>query len=388
MTARSQRFQRGPIAGAVPRRTAPPAEADRAGARPRPAGIGAVLRQARESLGLSYAEAERETRIPRYHLQALEEERFDAFLARVYVRGFLRIYSQFLNLDSSGLLPLLPAEGPVEEERLPSLSRLGRPRGPKEAARARRDPAERDAAFLTEASLQASATMAPSIEPDDASAGRMRLSFQTDPGIQRPSRLDPLGRLGWPERTGAPGSEARRDARPSEPAPDLHQFSADPDPDPDQLVRERPLLPRSRSRRRNVAWTVVELPEDVRAFFSSRALPGIFAVTLGLLVFYAFVLAAGGRDVNPSVLAASNRAAAPVAATALQATPSLPRGQMPDLQGNDLQAAQSTLGQRGIVPVVVEQSTTGTLSGHVLSQTPAAGASLRTDTPVLLVVGQ
>lgn len=62
-------------------------------------GIGPALRDAREQTGKTLDEASRDTKIRAEYLQALEGESFDALLGDVYVRGFLRSYSQYLGLD-------------------------------------------------------------------------------------------------------------------------------------------------------------------------------------------------------------------------------------------------------------------------------------------------
>ena len=51
-------------------------------------------------------DAERDTRISRRYLQALETEQFDVIPAPVYARGFLRSYSQYLGLDPQEMLAL------------------------------------------------------------------------------------------------------------------------------------------------------------------------------------------------------------------------------------------------------------------------------------------
>lgn len=66
--------------------------------------LGDLLREARESRGLSLERVEEATRIRRVFLEALEEERFDALPGEVYVRGFLRNYARFLGLDPEELL--------------------------------------------------------------------------------------------------------------------------------------------------------------------------------------------------------------------------------------------------------------------------------------------
>jgi len=68
--------------------------------------LGTRLREARESRGISFEQAEKETRIRRAFLQALEEERYDALPEDVYARGFIRNYARYLGLDAEELLTL------------------------------------------------------------------------------------------------------------------------------------------------------------------------------------------------------------------------------------------------------------------------------------------
>lgn len=76
-------------------------------------GIGERLIEAREQRGLSLEDAERDTRISRRYLQALEDERFDIIPAPVYARGFLRSYSQYLGLETAPLLARFPQDTPA-----------------------------------------------------------------------------------------------------------------------------------------------------------------------------------------------------------------------------------------------------------------------------------
>jgi cytoskeletal protein RodZ len=62
------------------------------------------LRAAREEKGLSIAEVAEATRIPQAYLEAVEEGAFDQFTSPLHLRGFLRNYALFLNLDSQEIL--------------------------------------------------------------------------------------------------------------------------------------------------------------------------------------------------------------------------------------------------------------------------------------------
>jgi cytoskeleton protein RodZ len=62
--------------------------------------IGDDLRKARESLGLSIADVERQIRIREFYLFAIEQGNFDDLPSTVQGRGMLSNYATFLNLDS------------------------------------------------------------------------------------------------------------------------------------------------------------------------------------------------------------------------------------------------------------------------------------------------
>ncbi|MEX0990726.1 MAG: helix-turn-helix transcriptional regulator [Actinomycetota bacterium] len=67
-------------------------------------GIGTALRRAREHRAKTIDEVSRDTHIRVEYLTALETESFDAISEDVYVRGFLRSYSQYLGLDADKVL--------------------------------------------------------------------------------------------------------------------------------------------------------------------------------------------------------------------------------------------------------------------------------------------
>ncbi|MCA9933438.1 MAG: helix-turn-helix domain-containing protein [Ardenticatenaceae bacterium] len=66
--------------------------------------LGHVLREARETKGLTLAQVEEQTRINRRFLEALENGDYQALPTPVHVRGFLRNYARFLGLDPQPLL--------------------------------------------------------------------------------------------------------------------------------------------------------------------------------------------------------------------------------------------------------------------------------------------
>lgn len=73
--------------------------------------LGKTLSQARLARGLTLLDVERDTRISRRYLDALEREDFAVFPAPVYQRAFLRTYAQYLGLDANELLRLFPQKG-------------------------------------------------------------------------------------------------------------------------------------------------------------------------------------------------------------------------------------------------------------------------------------
>lgn len=62
-------------------------------------GLGELLRQTRESRGLSLKDVAQATKIREYYLKAIEEEQFDKLPGDVYAKGFIGSYADFLGLD-------------------------------------------------------------------------------------------------------------------------------------------------------------------------------------------------------------------------------------------------------------------------------------------------
>jgi transcriptional regulator with XRE-family HTH domain len=83
--------------------------------------IGAQLRQAREAMGVSTSEAASVTRIKVQHIEAMESNDFAVMAAPIYVKGFLRIYGEYLGLDPEMLVARYmqqsgPAPSPLAKE--------------------------------------------------------------------------------------------------------------------------------------------------------------------------------------------------------------------------------------------------------------------------------
>lgn len=77
---------------------------------PHGGGAGAQLRAARQSLNLDIAQVAAETRIPRRHLEAIEEGEFEALPSRAYAIGFSRTFAKAVGLDAAAITDAVRAE--------------------------------------------------------------------------------------------------------------------------------------------------------------------------------------------------------------------------------------------------------------------------------------
>jgi cytoskeletal protein RodZ len=75
-----------------------------------PVDVGGTLKKARTQRGLSLESVQQKTRIPRKFLESLENNRFQDLPATVYLRGFLRTYCEFLDVEFEPLWSRLNAE--------------------------------------------------------------------------------------------------------------------------------------------------------------------------------------------------------------------------------------------------------------------------------------
>ena len=66
--------------------------------------VGSTLRSAREKRGLTIKDIENETSIRSAYIDALEKGNYDALPSEVYVKGFIRNYAEFLNLNPDSLV--------------------------------------------------------------------------------------------------------------------------------------------------------------------------------------------------------------------------------------------------------------------------------------------
>src|SRR5574338_970935 len=72
--------------------------------------VGEQLRAAREEKGLSLEDIAAQTRIPRRHLESLENSDWDALPAPTYTIGFAKSYASAIGLDRTEIGDQLRAE--------------------------------------------------------------------------------------------------------------------------------------------------------------------------------------------------------------------------------------------------------------------------------------
>ena len=73
-------------------------------------GPGATLRAAREALRLDLSQVAAETRIPLRHLEAIEDDNFEALPSRAYAIGFSRTFAKAVGLDPAVITDAVRAE--------------------------------------------------------------------------------------------------------------------------------------------------------------------------------------------------------------------------------------------------------------------------------------
>ncbi|HVJ49516.1 helix-turn-helix domain-containing protein [Desulfitobacterium sp.] len=77
------------------------------------AGEGQLLQAARENKRWSLIEAEEATKIRVRYLEAMEKENYEILPGTTYIKGFLRTYSKYLDLNSEDILELYKESEPV-----------------------------------------------------------------------------------------------------------------------------------------------------------------------------------------------------------------------------------------------------------------------------------
>ncbi|UTH72562.1 RodZ domain-containing protein [Chromobacterium sp. IIBBL 290-4] len=79
---------------------------------PKPRGIGATLKAAREAAGLGLGEVADRLKLSLRQLEAIERDDFDALPGATFVRGFVRNYARFLEVDPEPLMEALEQHFP------------------------------------------------------------------------------------------------------------------------------------------------------------------------------------------------------------------------------------------------------------------------------------
>jgi cytoskeleton protein RodZ len=85
-----------------------------------PASLGRMLREARESLGLSVAEVADQIKFAPRQIEALEADDFKHLPELAFLRGFVRSYAKILNQDAQTLLAALPQKKVAAAELMPA----------------------------------------------------------------------------------------------------------------------------------------------------------------------------------------------------------------------------------------------------------------------------
>jgi cytoskeleton protein RodZ len=307
--------------------------------------LGTLLVRAREARGLTLEDAERDTRISRRYLQALETEQFEAIPAPVYARGFLRSYSQYLGLDPQEMLALFPRDDdhaqaqPVAQ----SQGRGGRQQPPQSAVGPSR-PAWRGP--QPQQQQQQSQRPQPQAQPRSAqSMGRQRPSdYEND------QPLEPM--IGV--NIGVPAPARRINT------------------DPAAQTRSLTIL---------VVAIGAVIGVILLAFVISNcggsaapAVPGAsVTVKSGALASSAqLTQQAGGAPTQPPATPASGLATTP--------------GMMPDLARQPADKAKLALGEAGYTKITVTNQKNPATKGTVFDQSPAAGVEWPTDSNVTILV--
>ncbi|MEI6462711.1 MAG: helix-turn-helix domain-containing protein [bacterium] len=81
--------------------------------------LSALLKNRREDLNYSLETVSDQTKIRIEYLDALEEGRYEEFPSEVYLKGFLKTYAKFLNLDNSLVQALYRREQSVRQKKKP-----------------------------------------------------------------------------------------------------------------------------------------------------------------------------------------------------------------------------------------------------------------------------
>jgi len=280
--------------------------------------LGTRLRQQREARGLTIEDAERDTRISRRYLVALESEQFEVIPAPAYARGFLRSYSQYLGLDPQETLRLFPRDDEG-------------------------------------GSGGAVGTMRPSREHPVPSTSASRPSWKRPtagqpPGRDRPSRAP----VTQPTSGAFPGTRGSPASGPA----------------------EIPLEP-TIGIDIGVALPARRLERDANASTRATLLVLGAAVTIAVVIGIAWLISRAGDDSTPVLDGTTPTGPAGAAAASPTSNlPAVPRGVVPDITGLPAAAAKQLVAAAGYQVVESLQKSPNVARGMVIDQSPARGTQL------------
>ena len=80
--------------------------------------IGNFLRERREARGISLIEVEKDLKIRKKYLQALEEGNVDAIPGKTYFIGYLRNYSKYLGIDEENISQIIQTYNNLEKRKV------------------------------------------------------------------------------------------------------------------------------------------------------------------------------------------------------------------------------------------------------------------------------
>lgn len=80
--------------------------------------IGNFLRERREARGFSLIEVEKDLKIRKKYLQALEEGNIDAIPGKTYLIGYLRNYSKYLGIDEENIIQIIQTYNNLEKQKV------------------------------------------------------------------------------------------------------------------------------------------------------------------------------------------------------------------------------------------------------------------------------
>lgn len=332
--------------------------------------LGTRLARAREARGLTLEDAERDTRISRRYLQALEAEQFEAIPAPVYARGFLRSYSQYLGLDPQEMLDLFPRD----DDTPPSYGR---------------EPQQRAS---PENPISATSASRPTWRRPQPPPPPPRQRSQTvGQGYDRPARMigddDDDLRGAYLDEAREPPRASRsrpRQVRPAEPPARSRQ----PDPRDDLPPREPTI------------GIDIGVPAPARRIKTDPAAQtrtmAVVAVAIGAIlavIIVAFLLSrAGGSsagvDTTPTTQATVAAAAQPGGSGSPAASTTVAPGTnvtVPDVTNLQQATAEQLIRNAGLVPNVTTQGATQP-KGTVIDQAPAPNGAAVAGNTVHIVV--